>query len=65
MNEVPTSAIPFVETEHGRMRREQRGIHMRDLQSAMKYGSKLLAYLSSCINHIWSIDSNFLVLKRV
>ena len=36
--EVPTSCVPFVETEHGRLRRKQRGIDMKDLQRARKRG---------------------------
>lgn len=39
-NDIPTSAISVVETEHGRMRRSQRGIHKKDLQSARKYGDR-------------------------
>lgn len=35
---VPMSAVTFVETHHGRDRREQRGIEKKDLQRAMKYG---------------------------
>ena len=38
---ILTSAITFVETEHGRMRRRQRDITKKDLQSARKHGSKL------------------------
>ena len=37
---VPTSAIDFVESEHGRLRRRQRGIDKKDLQRAMKYGMR-------------------------
>jgi hypothetical protein len=37
---VPTSAITFIESEHGRLRRRQRGIDKKDLQKAMKYGTK-------------------------
>jgi hypothetical protein len=37
---VPTSLITFVETEHGRLRRRQRGIDKKDLQSAIKYGTR-------------------------
>ena len=37
---IPTSAIPFVETEHGRLRRKQRGIDKQDLQAAKKYGQR-------------------------
>lgn len=37
---IPTSAISFVETEHGRLRRQQRAIAKKDLQRAKKYGSK-------------------------
>jgi len=40
MSQVHTSAIPFVETEHGRLRRKQRGIDKRDLQAALKYGTR-------------------------
>lgn len=35
---VPTSAVTFVETEHGRLRRKQRGIDKKDLQAARKHG---------------------------
>ena len=38
MENIPTSAITVVATEHGRMRRSQRGIHKKDLQNARKYG---------------------------
>jgi hypothetical protein len=37
---IPTSAITFVETEHGRLRRRQRGIDKKDLQAAKKYGAR-------------------------
>jgi Alpha-kinase family len=37
---VPTSTIPFRESEHGRLRRRQRGIDKKDLQAAMKYGKR-------------------------
>lgn len=37
---VPTSAITFVETVHGRLRREQRAIGRKDLQAAVKYGTR-------------------------
>lgn len=40
MGDVPTSAITIVEAEHGRLRRRQRGIDKKDLQSAIKYGEK-------------------------
>ena len=36
---IPTSSVPFVETEHGRLRRAQRGIDKKDLQRARKYGT--------------------------
>lgn len=36
--DVRTSAITIVEADHGRMRREQRGIHKKDLQAAKKHG---------------------------
>jgi len=35
-----TSAVSFVETEHGRMGRRQRGISKKDLQRAKKYGGR-------------------------
>ena len=38
--DVPTSAVSFVETEHGRLRRKQRGIDKKDLQAAKKYGQR-------------------------
>jgi hypothetical protein len=37
---VATSAISFIETEHGRLRRKQRGIDKKDLQAARKYGTR-------------------------
>jgi Mg-chelatase subunit ChlD len=40
LGDVPTSAVSFVETEHGRLRRKQRGIDKKDLQAAKKYGTK-------------------------
>jgi Mg-chelatase subunit ChlD len=40
---IPTSSITFVETEHGRLRRKQRGIDKKDLQQAKKYGTRLPA----------------------
>ncbi|GAX22147.1 hypothetical protein FisN_39Lh014 [Fistulifera solaris] len=39
-NSIRTSAITLVETEHGRMRRKQRGIDKKDLQAAKKYGRR-------------------------
>ena len=41
---VTTSMVTFVETEHGRTRRHQRGISKRDLQKAKKHGSEYLLY---------------------
>jgi len=38
--DIPTSAITFVESAHGRLRREQRGICKKDLQGAVKYGKR-------------------------
>jgi hypothetical protein len=38
---VPTSAVTFLETEHGRLRRKQRGIDKKDLQSARKHGTRV------------------------
>jgi hypothetical protein len=38
--EIPTSAVSFVETEHGRLRRQQRGIDKKDLQRAKRDGIK-------------------------
>jgi len=35
-----SSSIPFVETQHGRERRKQRGIDKKDLFAAMKHGKK-------------------------
>lgn len=37
---IPTSEITFVETEHGRLRRKQRGIDKKNLQKAKKYGTR-------------------------
>jgi len=39
-SQVPTSAFTFVETEHGRLRRKQRGIDKKDLQKALKHGRR-------------------------
>jgi Alpha-kinase family/von Willebrand factor type A domain len=36
--DVPTSSIKIVETSHGRLRRQQRGIDKKDLQAALKHG---------------------------
>ena len=44
MENIPTSAISVVATEHGRMRRSQRGIHKKDLQSARKHGVRQTSY---------------------
>jgi Mg-chelatase subunit ChlD len=41
---VPTSAVTFLETEHGRLRRKQRGIDKKDLQSARKHGTRVAGY---------------------
>jgi hypothetical protein len=41
---VPTSSIPFMESEHGRLRRAQRGIDKKDLQRAIKYGDRVGAH---------------------
>jgi Mg-chelatase subunit ChlD len=38
---VSTSAVTFLETEHGRLRRKQRGIGMKNLQSARKNGTRV------------------------
>jgi hypothetical protein len=38
VQDVPTSMISFVETQHGRERLKQRGIDKKDLQAALKYG---------------------------
>lgn len=35
-----TSLVTIVSTQHGRLRREQRNIEKRDLQRALKYGSR-------------------------
>jgi Alpha-kinase family len=37
---MKTTEIPFISSLHGRKRRLQRGIAIRDLQSAVKYGEK-------------------------
>jgi Alpha-kinase family len=39
-SQIATSSIKVVETEHGRLRRQQRGIDKRDLQAALKYGER-------------------------
>lgn len=36
----PSSSVSFVETEHGRLRRRQRGIDKKDLQAAIRYGTR-------------------------
>jgi hypothetical protein len=41
---VPTSAVTFLETEHGRLRRQQRGIDKKDLQSARKHGTRVAGH---------------------
>jgi hypothetical protein len=41
---VPTSAVTFIETAHGRLRRQQRGIDKKDLQLARKYGTRRPTY---------------------
>jgi hypothetical protein len=43
---IPTSAVTVIETEHGRLRRKQRAISKRDLQSARKHGGKCSAALT-------------------
>lgn len=40
MSVAPTSSVTFLETEHGRLRRAQRGIDKKDLQAAQKYGER-------------------------
>jgi Mg-chelatase subunit ChlD len=42
-----TSTVPLLETEHGRMRRRQRGIDKKDLQAAKKHGVKHKHYYQS------------------
>jgi len=44
ISNVSTSAISFVETEHGRERRRQRGIDKKNLQRAKKYGARRGTY---------------------
>ena len=41
---VPTSCITFIESAHGRMRRDQRGIGKKDLQAAKKHGDRKFGY---------------------
>ena len=36
--------IPFYESQHGRLRREQRGIDKKDLLDAMRYGKRVKAH---------------------
>lgn len=40
ISQVPTSAVSFVSTDHGRLRRKQRGIDKKCLQKAVKYGTR-------------------------
>ena len=47
LSSIRTSAITFVETEHGRLRRKQRGIDKKDLQAAKKYGQRQRYYRSN------------------
>jgi hypothetical protein len=42
---APTSAVPLLETEHGRLRREQQGIDKRDLQAVRKHGTRVAVCL--------------------
>ena len=42
MNDLPTSCVEFISTIHGRQRRCEREISVRDLQSAVRYGVKEL-----------------------
>jgi hypothetical protein len=41
-SQVRTSAITLLDTHHGRQRRQERVIAIREIQSAMKYGKKFL-----------------------
>ena len=49
---IPTSAITFLQSEHGRLRRAQRGIVKRDLQAAKKYGGEFSDVNLFCIRII-------------
>eukprot|EP00592_Proboscia_alata_P013973 CAMPEP_0194385646 /NCGR_PEP_ID=MMETSP0174-20130528/81473_1 /TAXON_ID=216777 /ORGANISM="Proboscia alata, Strain PI-D3" /LENGTH=83 /DNA_ID=CAMNT_0039173971 /DNA_START=15 /DNA_END=263 /DNA_ORIENTATION=+ len=40
-SEVPLEAITVLSSEHGRERRLQRNIAIKDLQAAIKYGKKI------------------------
>lgn len=51
MSSIRTSQITFLSTDHGRMRREQRDIDKRDIQKAIKYGTR-----TSCWNGRWKIE---------
>jgi hypothetical protein len=37
---IASSSLTYIETEHGRLRRAQRGIDKKDLQRAKKYGQR-------------------------
>ena len=39
-SDIPTSLVPFPQTEHGRLRRKERGIDRKDLQAALKHGKR-------------------------
>lgn len=44
MTSKKTSLISLVSSEHGRMRRKERDIEKRDLQRALKYGTKVKSW---------------------
>ncbi|KAG7371673.1 alpha-kinase family protein [Nitzschia inconspicua] len=44
MTDDKTSLITILSSDHGRLRREQRDIRKRDLQKALKYGSRQLSW---------------------
>jgi Alpha-kinase family len=52
---MSTSLITFRETDHGRERRRQRGIDKKDLQSAMKYGTRTCGWPRPKTGHPTSV----------
>jgi hypothetical protein len=46
-----TSLITILSSEHGRLRREQRDIDKRDLQKALKYGTRSRAW-----GNAWKVE---------
>ena len=53
---LPTSEIPFHSTTHGALRRTQRNISKRDLQSAVKYGLREQGRYHTTWGDTWKIS---------